>query len=261
MLCTICDSPTRHAFHAKVLSKHDIVFFYCPRCGFLRTEAPYWLGEAYRHTLNDEDTAVLQRNWYFADVVASVLFSLYDRRGTFLDFGGGHGIFTRLMRDRGFDFYWRDPNAENLFARGFEFRAGSVPVELVTCIECFEHFVNPKTELETMLAASTNIFLTTQLLPSPVPGPDAWDYYGLTHGQHISFYAIKTLRFLAERYGLTLYSNGRNMHLLTKKRLSSFRFRRALRPGILKRLRIKSAMGNRFLADYRHIVRTKNAAQ
>ncbi len=38
----------------------------------------------------------------------------------FLDYAGGYGVFTRLMRDIGFDFYWHDPYTQNLFANGFE---------------------------------------------------------------------------------------------------------------------------------------------
>jgi hypothetical protein len=260
MLCSICNTLSRPAFSAKILSKYDISYFACPECGLLQTEKPFWLEEAYRHTLNDEDTSVLQRNWYFADVASSLLFTFFDRNGKFLDFGGGHGVFTRLMRDRGFDFYWRDPNGKNIFARGFEYTAGTVPVELVTCIECFEHFAKPKKELETMLGISSNILFATQLLPSPVPNPAEWDYYGLTHGQHIAFYSLNTLRYLAEVYGLKVYSNGVNIHLLTKKNLRTIQFRKAVTPGILKRLRIKSAMGSRSQTDFEHIVRTKNKA-
>jgi hypothetical protein len=260
MFCSICGSPARQLFKATILSKFEVAYFSCPECGFVQTEKPFWLDEAYRHTLNDEDTSVLQRNWYFADVAASVLFTFFDRRGKFLDFGGGHGVFTRLMRDSGFDFYWRDPNGENIFARGFEYGPGIAPVELITCIECFEHFVDPKKELEAMLKLSSNIFFATQLLPSPVPAPDAWDYYGLTHGQHIAFYSLKTLRYLAKSYGLRLYSNGVNIHLFTKNKLSGFRFRRAISPGFLKKLRIKTAMGSRSQADYERIVRTKKGS-
>jgi hypothetical protein len=259
MLCSICNSPARPAFSARILAKYDVSYFSCPECGFLHTEKPYWLDEAYRHTLNDEDTSVLRRNWYFADIVSSLIFSLFNRKGRFIDFGGGHGVLTRLMRDKGFDFYWHDPNGENIFARGFEYNQSTGPAELLTCMECFEHFVDPRKEIETMLGISSNIFFSTQLLPSPVPEPDAWDYYGLTHGQHIAFYSMKTLRHLARSFGLHMYSNGTNMHLFTKNEFGNWKFRRALHPGVLQRLKIRSAMKCRFQADFEHIVRTKNA--
>ncbi len=50
-------------------------------------------------------------------------------------------MFTRLMRDYGFDFLHYDKHTQNLFARGFEFH--DEKIEAITCFECFEHFVNP----------------------------------------------------------------------------------------------------------------------
>jgi hypothetical protein len=258
MLCAICDSPSRPVFKARILSKYDASYFSCPTCGFLQTEEPYWLEEAYRYTLNAEDTCVLQRNWYFADVVSSVIFSLFDRRGTFLDFGGGHGVFTRLMRDKGFDFYWNDPHGQNIFARGFEYREDHRPIALITSIECFEHFTKPKKELATMLGISPNIFFATQLLPSPVPQPEEWEYYGLTHGQHISFYSAKTLHHIARQNGVRVFSNGINMHLFTQKELRRTQFNRSIRPNPWRRFLIGKAMKSKSLLDYREIVGTKN---
>jgi hypothetical protein len=257
MQCSICGSTAQPVFNALVLARYDVAYFSCPACGFVQTEEPYWLPEAYRHTINDEDTGVLQRNWYFADVVSSVIFSLFDRTGRFLDFGGGHGVFTRLMRDKGFDFFWSDPHGENLFARGFEYVPASGPIELLTSIECFEHFVRPRKELETMLEISSNIFFATQIVPSPVPIPAAWDYYAPTHGQHISFYSVNTLKHLADRYGLNFYTNSVNMHLFTKKKVKNINFRRAIHPGMVRRFRIKMAMRSRFQTDYNLIVQSK----
>jgi hypothetical protein len=61
-----------------------------------------------------------------------------------LDFGGGHGILTRIVRDYGFNFFHYDKYAENLFANGFDGDL-SKRYDLVTA---FEHFVNPMNEIE-----------------------------------------------------------------------------------------------------------------
>ena len=138
----------------------------------------------------------------------------------FLDYGGGYGVFVRLMRDIGFDFYWQDKHTENLFAKGFEFRESDQnPVELLTCFETFEHFVEPAIELENLLNISQNILLSTEFIPDPVPSPDEWWYYGSEHGQHIGFFQKKTFEYLANKHSLYFYTNGQNIHLFTKKRL------------------------------------------
>ena len=63
----------------------------------------------------------------------------------------------------------------------------------------------------------------------PVPKPQSWFYYCPIHGQHISFYSLKTLQYLAKKYGLQVASNGRSIHLLTEKRISSFVLKNLIR--------------------------------
>ena len=132
----------------------------------------------------------------------------------------------RLMRDVGFDFFWQDKHTENLFARGFEYQESEkFTVELLTCFEAFEHFVEPTAELEKLLSISRNILLSTEFIPEPTPSPDEWWYYGTEHGQHIGFFQNKTFEFLAKKYNLFFYTNGHNIHLFTEKQLLSSTFK------------------------------------
>jgi hypothetical protein len=212
-------------FRATILNRHPVAYYQCRECGYLATESPYWLEEAYQSPINASDTGILRRNAELSRLTAVFLFALYGRSGKFVDYAGGYGILTRMMRDLGFDFLWYDPHCENLFAKGFEYHPGSWTPDLITCYEAFEHFVDPAAELEKMLALSRSILLTTELLPSPVPRPEEWWYYGLDHGQHVSFYSRKTLEHLAERHHLNLYTDGRSFHFLTdRKKLLKGRF-------------------------------------
>lgn len=218
MKCKICESESCEFSRAKILKKYDIAYFRCANCGFIQTEEPYWIDEAYQEPINVSDTGIIARNIYFGKTTASIIYFLFDRNACFLDYAGGYGLLTRMMRDIGFDFYWRDPYTKNLFARGFEY-TGSGEIELITSFESFEHFVSPIQETEKILAISKNLLFTTELLPNPEPND--WWYYGLEHGQHISFYSMKTLRFIASKYSLNLYSDGKSIHLLTTKKISS----------------------------------------
>lgn len=69
-----------------------------------------------------------------------------------------------------------------------------------------------------MMQFSDNILFSTYLLPSILPKPGEWWYYGLNHGQHISFYSYKTLKYIAKKIDMNLCSNGRNYHLFTKNK-------------------------------------------
>jgi hypothetical protein len=191
----------------------------------LFTEEPYWLEESYKSPINVIDTGILDRNLYLGKVVSSLIFFFFNKEEKFLDYAGGYGIFTRHMRDYGYDFFWSDKYSVNLMARGFEIEKSSASqtFEAITVFEVFEHLPNPLAEIEKMLAFSTNIFFTTKLLPEQVPAPDEWWYYGFNHGQHVSFYSRKTLEIIARKYEVNFYSFG-EIHLFTKKKINRVLF-------------------------------------
>ena len=214
--CSICGLPTGLIFSAKIINKYEIDYFSCPNCGLLQTEDPFWLEEVYKNPINFFDTGVLSRNMKLSKRATVLLYLLFDRRAAYLDYAGGYGIFTRLMRDIGFNFFWHDPYSPNLMARGFEYKRDR-DIELITVFETFEHLARPLVEIEKMLSISRNILFTTLLLPTEIPGPEDWWYYGREHGQHVSFYSLKTLNTIAKKYGLRLCSDHRNIHLLSEK--------------------------------------------
>jgi hypothetical protein len=236
--CRVCGAVAPPAFQATVLGRHPVRYFHCGSCGYLETDEPTWLGEAYAEAINVQDTGLVERNLRFADETALLLFHFFDRGGKFADYAGGTGLFTRLMRDVGFDFRWLDGFATNVHARGFEAAPGDSGFELVTSFESFEHFPRPVEELRRMLAMSRSVLFSTELLPVPPPAPGAWPYYGLEHGQHIGFFERRTLERLAADHGLRLYGWG-PLHLFTDKELPAWKVKmvRKLRRRLLRRVR------------------------
>lgn len=245
MKCRICRGEAAGIFTARILSRYEAGVFHCNSCGFVQTEDPYWLDESYREPINREDTGIVARNLRLADIASLAIFSMYERNAMFLDYAGGTGLLVRLMRDRGYDFYWHDKYADNLFARGFEGNRDRKGYELLTCFEAMEHFPDPRKEIDEMLSISRNLLFTTELLPAPVPGAGDWWYYGFEHGQHVSFYSLRTLGYIAADKGLCLCSNGVNTHLLTEKKIPPFLFSLLVRAshvglGKIPRLFLKS---------------------
>ena len=223
--CKICGEQSSAIFRRIVLSKYDIQYYQCSSCGFIQTEEPYWLDEAYENSLNIEDTGIVSRNLLQAKRSAIILLSFFKRNGCFVDFGGGTGLFVRLMRDYGFDFYWHDPYTKNLFARGFEFDHRKQPrVEALTSFECFEHFPFPAKELETMLSYSRSLLFSTSIFSSGMPDPQSWEYYAFGHGQHISLYSLASLQYIAKKNQLHLCTNGKSFHMLTPKPFNNAAF-------------------------------------
>jgi hypothetical protein len=214
--CRVCGSDVKTIFSAIIRERHSVKFFRCSACGFVQTEEPYWLEEAYREPIGARDTGILARNADMAAIVSVLIYWLLDRSGRFVDYGGGYGVLTRMMRDIGFDYYLFDRFATNLFAKGYEYD-GQFVAEGVTAFEVFEHLPNPARDLEEVFRISGNVIFSTQLLPDPVPAPEAWWYYALDRGTHVSFYTVRALEAIAERHGLHLRTNGRDLHMFTTR--------------------------------------------
>lgn len=226
MECKICSSKTSIFGSAVLLKKYRIQYFQCDLCGFLQTEEPYWFQEAYGEAIARSDVGLVSRNVAFSEVAQSLISVFFDSAGKFLDYGGGYGLLVRMMRDKGFDYYWYDKWCENLFAKTFEAsHAGTQSFELLTAFEVFEHLSHPLDELREMLTFSKNILFSTELLPMHAPSLGEWPYYCLEHGQHVSFYTHSSLLALAKRFDLNLYSDRRLLHMFTEKEIPLFFFR------------------------------------
>jgi len=226
MQCKICSGSSDSFGELLVLSKHNVQFFRCTGCGFIQTEEPHWLEEAYSAAIARQDVGIMFRNEQNAAITSAVLRFLLPGTRTALDFGGGHGVFVRMMRDRGYDFHWRDLYASNDFARGFEFNPAG-RYDFLTAFEVLEHFVDPIPEFERIMQLSPNIFVSTYLVPEPTPALNSWWYFSPSTGQHISFFTPKALAAVAARFNRHLLSHG-PYHLFTEKPASPSLFRLAV---------------------------------
>ena len=214
--CKVCGSSSLFFAKTQILQKYDVNYYQCSNCGFVQTESPYWLDEAYSEAIATSDVGLVYRNNMMADITAKLLFNYFDHDAKFLDYGGGYGLFVRLMRDKGFDFYWKDKFCKNIFAKGFELEESDKPnLLLITAFELFEHFIMPIEEIDEVVSLASNILFSTELLPDDSPKPDKWWYYATHEGQHISIYTKESLNILAAKYNLKLYTNNKNLHLLS----------------------------------------------
>ena len=223
MKCNICKNEASILFNDLVLNKYKVDYFKCSNCGFIQTEKPYWLNEAYGNAITDLDIGLVSRNLIYSDLLEKIIKNNFNYKGKFLDYAGGYGLFVRLMRDKGFDFYWEDKYCKNIFAKNFDVHGLKKKnrFDLITAFELFEHLANPINELKKMLKYSDVIIFSTELQPEKkINNANDWWYFAQETGQHISFYSKETLQYIANNNSLFLYSK-ENLHVLSKVRLAN----------------------------------------
>lgn len=240
--CRVCGVPTRQLFTGPLL-RHTVRYEECGTCGYVQTEPPHWLDEAYGEAINRSDTGIMRRNERNVRLVVQVLAMLGKLRGQVVDCAGGYGLLVRMLRDRGVDARWSDRYCENLVARGFE-ADPQARADLLTAFEAMEHFTEPVHELGAMFDRSDHVLVSTDLIPEPAPAPGQWWYYGPEHGQHIGFFRPRTLTWMAQHLGLHVVSDGRSFHLFSRRPVPRWRWllaRHGLRfAPLVARLRLRS---------------------
>ena len=229
--CRLCGGEARPLFQKRILNRHQVWFFQCAGCGLTQTQEPTWLEEAYSEVVHSTDTGILMRNIGARRIVATFLHLSGVREEPCLDFAGGYGIFTRLMRDAGFQFYWTDPYAKNLVARGFEWRDLLGTPRVVTAFEVLEHFVNPLEEFRKIAGLGAEWIITsTEVHPGERPSTD-WNYISTESGQHVAFYRKDTLERLGSETGYPHVIPGPFHQIFARKPFPTWRWRLAVRLG------------------------------
>ena len=212
MNCKICRSSCNLLFNTLVLQKYNVNYFQCTSCGFIQTEEPYWLNEAYNDVIAQMDIGLVSRNLEHAIIAEKIINKCFDSNRKFIDYGGGYGLFVRLMRDQGYNFYRQDNYCENIFASFFDVtditNHEEIIFELLTSFEVFEHLTNPITDILKMFEYSESILFSTELQPlTKITSVNDWWYFVPETGQHISFYTLKSLQYIAATTFSNLYSN------------------------------------------------------
>jgi hypothetical protein len=252
--CRCCHSEVNEIFSGYLIG-NNVRYFECSSCGYIQTEMPYWLDQAYAEAINDSDTGIMVRNQDNASIVLVTMWMLGKLNGILVDCAGGYGILVRLMRDFGVNALWSDRYCKNMLARGFEH--SDEKADLVSAFEAFEHFINPAEELDRLLALAPNVLFSTELIAVPAPNQDDWWYYGKEHGQHIGFFRISTLKRLAKDRGKYFVSNGTSYHLITDKPVNQLLWKVFIRLKHILPIMLKHKLISKVMKDHHLIAERK----
>ncbi|MBS0219132.1 MAG: class I SAM-dependent methyltransferase [Proteobacteria bacterium] len=197
----MCEAPTCYRWSLRLLGCHDVKYFECRSCGSLQTEAPYWLTKAYSIGGAGFDTGAVQRSINLALSMHAILDLIgFDKRLPCLDFGAGAGLYARMMRDRGYNYWASDPYNSIYFMD--RFTDDRTRWSLISAFEVAEHMPNPRCNWAELFAKEPDLlFFTTDLYRGH--GAD-WPYLSTETGQHVFFYTEQALMSLGSARGYHL---------------------------------------------------------
>lgn len=215
-LCAVCAGTTKFLFSYLVCGEHEASLRECLNCRFTYIANPHWLDESFSSELNDLDIGSVDRCLVLADFVEVLIRSMKSSRSRFLDWGGGYGLLSRIMRDRGLDFVSHDIYTRPLFVESSS-NLICETFELITMSEVALHLVDP-VPVFTKIMESTDVLVFTAVI-APTVIPNDWWYLMPDTGQHVAIYHDETLQALAKKLGVQVTSDGRFFHVLHRKNL------------------------------------------
>jgi hypothetical protein len=237
-LCRFCFSAVEYFSTAPVL-RYQGEYFKCPNCLSVQVTNAFWIEEAHTNAISKLDTGLASRCISAANMIGTVLAleGLCFSRG--VDWAGGTGLLTRLLRDQGFKVFTFDKYAEPLHANGFELTAIEARSEanFISAIECIEHLENPIEELGRYTSTKELFFFTVDLISEETPDPsrNEWWYFLPESGQHITFPTAKGLSFFGNTLGFNHYFRIGSMHVLSRRKMK-LRTRALMRFKLIRRL-------------------------
>jgi hypothetical protein len=188
------------------------------------SDAP-WLSLAHTTGISNTDTGAASRSISVAKLVIAFFKLQHHLNNSGIDFGGGTGLLTRLLRDSGFKVTSFDPYSSQFFSSGFQATLQDLKKEktFLLAIECIEHLENPFEIFQDVLSNKQFFMFTTETNSTPSQSPNSinpWRYFSPKEGQHISFASSMGLQFFRERLGFDHYVKINELHIFSRQKIS-----------------------------------------
>jgi hypothetical protein len=222
-MCRFCEGECAEYSSATIFS-HKGVYFKCGVCGSLQVSNPFWLADAHTDGVHNSDVGLVQRSINVSRLIGTVLALNGHIGSNGIDWGGGTGLLTRLLRDQGFQCLSYDKYASQQLASGFiasDFELQSKKT-FVTTIECIEHLEDPIGTLTQVVSNADLFIFTVEVLPAPTPNPASerpWFYFEPSAGQHITFPSKVGLDLYCKKLGFNFYTKIESLHIFSREKI------------------------------------------
>lgn len=203
---------------------------HCKTCDYLFLSNPNWLDIAYELEFFGDSGYVLRNlNIFKKSITLFRCWKIISNNQVLpdgCDMGAGLGIYARLMRDNGYNFFGSDEFCSMPLIRPFvETNSGTL---IKTAFEVVEHLPSLTKFLKEQVKEVDLFLFSTELRDEGVIPKSDWWYYVFPTGQHIGFHSKKSLSFAFEIAGYDsklLISYGSSFHALTNTKKWNIAFR------------------------------------
>ena len=216
--CAVCGGNPIPLFELRLLESEVRDLLRCENCGFLWVPHPTWLADSFKTELHALDVGSVARTELVGRFLRGLRFAGCISSGArLIDIGGGDGLMTRQLRDRGIDARFDDPFTVPVFDVGPSLESGSV-AEIGVMSEVALHFADPIAGFKEALLKCDKLLFTAVTPPNSFDS--TWWYLMPQSGQHVAFYPRSAIRELALALDCDWCSDGKFFHLLSKQKIS-----------------------------------------
>lgn len=220
--CRCCSGEASYFSSARILD-FTATYSKCTKCASVQADNPTWIEKAHSKAISNLDTGLVSRCLSSSRLISTLLFLEGKRATEGIDWGGGTGLLTRLLRDQGFGVRSYDRYAKAEHAEGFEatLEEAEGTATFITSIECFEHLINPIDAYKEVTLRKEYFIFTTEIIDTPPPDPAerTWWYFVPGSGQHITFASKQGLDEFRKILGFNHYVRFGSLQVMSRSQL------------------------------------------
>lgn len=193
MNCTLCDT--------KLNETADAYYYICSTCGaYVKDEKYYLNSKKEKKRYKEHENDVYDKGYQqFTSPITHAILKNHDTDELGLDYGSGTApVIAKQLQDKDYRVKLYDPffhPDEDYLNHWYDY--------IFSC-EVFEHFHNPKEEIEKLLELlkpAGRLYIMTHLYDSEI---EFEHWYYRNDPTHVFIYTSKTIAFIAKKYQLEI---------------------------------------------------------
>jgi len=201
------------------LSGHAIYYARCTFCQYtFAPEFSSWTDQDFLDKIYNQDYLLVDPDYtenrhVLNSEILNKFFGGYKTHFRHLDYGGGNGMLSEMLRSAQWDSTSYDPfptNDQKLESLG--------PFDFITAFEVFEHVPDPHLMMRNLTSLLTKpaamIFFSTGISDGLINDRERLNWwYASPRNGHIGIHTTKSLQILAEKNDLNFISLGPSFHI------------------------------------------------